>query len=114
MIRFTVLCLYCFWFGLVYNENIFEEEGESIEKLDSLFIWSVLATLIGARLGHVLFLRLGYFNNLLKYFLPVRFSPSLNSQVIRDSWSHGAAISICCYVFSKKNIERPLFGFWIA
>jgi prolipoprotein diacylglyceryltransferase len=36
-------------------KHIFEREGESL-KLDSLFIWTVLATLIGARLGHVFFM----------------------------------------------------------
>jgi len=41
---------------LVHYEKIFENENESLEKLDSLFIWTVLATLLGARLGHVFFM----------------------------------------------------------
>jgi prolipoprotein diacylglyceryltransferase len=44
------------WIRLVHHETHFEREGESLEKLDSLFIWTVLATLIGARLGHVFFM----------------------------------------------------------
>jgi hypothetical protein len=43
MIRYYSLCCSCFWIGLVYN--IYDRENESIEKLDSLFIWTVLATL---------------------------------------------------------------------
>jgi hypothetical protein len=46
----------CLWSRMVHHENIFEREGQSIEKLDSLFVWTVLATLLGARLGHVFFM----------------------------------------------------------
>jgi prolipoprotein diacylglyceryltransferase len=45
-----------FGLGWYIMKHIFEREGESLEKLDSLFIWTVLATLIGARLGHVFFM----------------------------------------------------------
>jgi prolipoprotein diacylglyceryltransferase len=53
----------CLWFRMVHHENIFEREGQSIEKLDSLFVWTVLATLLGARLGHVFFYDWEYFRN---------------------------------------------------
>jgi hypothetical protein len=46
MIRYQPYVCSCFWIGFVYNENIYDRENESIEKLDSLFIWTVLATLL--------------------------------------------------------------------
>jgi prolipoprotein diacylglyceryltransferase len=56
IIRFYSL-MFVIAFGLGYiMKNIFEREGQSIEKLDSLFVWTVLATLLGARLGHVFFM----------------------------------------------------------
>jgi prolipoprotein diacylglyceryltransferase len=79
-------------------------------KLDSLFIWSVLATLIGARLGHVLFYDWEYFrNHLLEIFLPVRFSPTFEFTGFQGLASHGAAISIivAMYFFSKKYYNAP-------
>ena len=115
IIRFySLMFVIAFGLGWYIMKNIFEREGESIEKLDSLFIWSVLATLIGARLGHVLFYDWGYFkNNLLEIFLPVRFSPNFEFTGFQGLASHGAAISIivAMYYFSKKILQRPLL--WI-
>jgi phosphatidylglycerol---prolipoprotein diacylglyceryl transferase len=91
-------------------KNIFEREGESIEKLDSLFIWTVLATLLGARLGHVLFYDWEYFrNHLMEIFLPFRFSPSFEFTGFQGLASHGAAVSIiiAMYFFSKNILKRP-------
>ena len=56
MIRYySLMFVVAFGLGWYIMKHIFEREGESIDKLDSLFIWTVLATLIGARLGHVFF-----------------------------------------------------------
>jgi prolipoprotein diacylglyceryl transferase len=115
MIRFySLMFVIAFGLGWYIMKNIFVREGESIEKLDSLFIWSVLATLIGARLGHVLFYDWGYFkNNLLEIFLPVRFSPSFEFTGFQGLASHGAAISItiAMYYFSKNILKRPIL--WV-
>ena len=111
---YSLMFVIAFGLGWYIMKNIFDREGESIEKLDSLFIWSVLATLIGARLGHVLFYDWGYFkNNLLEIFLPVRFSPKFEFTGFQGLASHGAAISIivAMYYFSKKVLRRPLL--WI-
>ena len=64
MIRYySLMFVIAFGLGWYIMKNIFEREGESIEKLDSLFIWTVLATLLGARLGHVIFYDWEYFRN---------------------------------------------------
>lgn len=91
-------------------KHIFVREGETIEKLDSLFIWMVLATLAGARLGHVLFYDWEYFrNNLLEIFLPVRFEPSFHFTGFTGLASHGAAIGIilAMYFYSKNILQKP-------
>ena len=65
-----------FGLGWYIMKHIFEKEKEPIEKLDTLFIWTVVATLLGARLGHVFFYDWEYYrNNLLEILLPFRFSP---------------------------------------
>jgi len=56
VIRFySLMFVVAFGLGWFIMKKIFDRENESIDKLDSLFIWIVLATLIGARLGHVFF-----------------------------------------------------------
>lgn len=107
---YSLMFVIAFGLGWYIMKNIFEREGESIEKLDSLFIWTVLATLIGARLGHVLFYDWEYFrNHLLEIFLPFRFSPQFEFTGYQGLASHGAAISIiiAMYFFSKNVLIRP-------
>ena len=111
VIRFySLMFVIAFGLGWYIMKNIYERENESVEKLDSLFIWTVLATLIGARLGHVLFYDWEYYrNHLLEIFLPFRFTPNFEFTGFQGLASHGAAISIIItmYYYSKKIIKRP-------
>ena len=115
IIRFySLMFVIAFGLGWYIMKNIYDRENESIEKLDSLFIWTVLATLLGARLGHVLFYDWEYFrNHLLEIFLPFRFDPTFEFTGYQGLASHGAAISIiiAMYYYSKKILKRPLL--WI-
>ena len=112
MIRFySLMFVIAFGLGWYIMKRIFENENESLEKLDSLFIWTVLSTLIGARLGHVLFYDWEYYrNHLSEIFLPFRFNPDFEFTGFQGLASHGAAISIivAMYFFSKKIMKRPL------
>jgi prolipoprotein diacylglyceryltransferase len=68
------------WVGIMKK---YDREDESIEKLDHLFIWTVLATLLGARLD-MFFYDWEYFrNHLLEIFLPV-LHQHLNLLDIKD------------------------------
>jgi phosphatidylglycerol:prolipoprotein diacylglycerol transferase len=111
---YSLMFVVAFGLGWYIMKNVYDRENESIEKLDSLFIWTVLATLIGARLGHVLFYDWEYFrNHLLEIFLPFRFTPNFEFTGYQGLASHGAAISIiiAMYYYSKKVLQRPLL--WI-
>ncbi|MEY4962842.1 MAG: hypothetical protein RLZZ323_161 [Bacteroidota bacterium] len=111
MIRYySLMFVIAFGLGWYIMKNIFQREGETIEKLDSLFIWTVLATLAGARLGHVFFYDWEYFrNNILEIFLPVKFEPSFHFTGFQGLASHGAAIGIiiAMYFYSKKMLQKP-------
>ncbi|BDU25374.1 MULTISPECIES: prolipoprotein diacylglyceryl transferase [unclassified Flavobacterium] len=115
MIRYySLMFVIAFLLGWFLMKKIFERENESLEKLDSLFVWTVLATLIGARLGHVFFYDWEYFrNHLLEIFLPFRFEPKFEFTGFQGLASHGAAIAIivAMYYYSKKILKRPLL--WI-
>ena len=115
VIRFySLMFVIAFGLGWYIMKNIFERENESLEKLDSLFIWIVLSTLIGARLGHVLFYDWEYFrNHLLEIFLPFRFDPNFEFTGYQGLASHGAAIAIvvAMYFFSKEIMKKSML--WI-
>lgn len=120
VIRFySLMFVIAFGLGWYIMKKIFERENESIDKLDTLFIWTVLATLIGARLGHVFFYDWEYYSNhLTEILLPIRENPEGTLFHFISGWeftgytglaSHGAAISIIItmYFYSKNILKRP-------
>lgn len=111
---YSLMFVVAFGLGWYIMKKIFDRENEPIEKLDSLFIWTVFATLLGARLGHVFFYDWEYYrNHLAEILLPVRFSPHFEFTGFTGLASHGAAIAIIIsmYFFSKKVMKRPLL--WV-
>src|SRR5690606_24719709 len=112
MIRYySLMFVIAFALGWYIMKKIFEREGETLDKLDTLFIWTVLATLIGARLGHVFFYDWEYYrNHVSEILLPFRFSPEFEFTGFQGLASHGAAIGIIAamYFYSKNIIRRPI------
>ncbi len=103
-----------FGLGWYIMKKIFIKEKEPLDKLDTLFVWTVLATLFGARLGHVFFYDWEYFrNHPLEILLPFKFEPEFQFTGFAGLASHGAAISIIIvmYFYSKKVVNKPLL--WV-
>jgi phosphatidylglycerol:prolipoprotein diacylglycerol transferase len=115
MVRYySLMFVVAFGLGWLIMKKIFEREGESMEKLDKLFIYTLLATLIGARLGHVFFYDWDYFkDHKLEILLPFRFEPKFEFTGFAGLASHGAAIAIILTMiyYSRKIIHRPLL--WV-
>ena len=111
---YSLMFVIAFGLGWYIMKHIFEREKEPIEKLDTLFIWTVIATLLGARLGHVFFYDWEYYrNNLLEILLPFRFSPKFEFTGFQGLASHGAAVAIiiAMYFYSDKVIKKPML--WV-
>jgi phosphatidylglycerol---prolipoprotein diacylglyceryl transferase len=111
---YSLMFVIAFGLGWFIMKKIFNRENEPIEKLDSMFIWTVLATLLGARLGHVLFYQYELITeDPLSIFLPFRFNPTFEFTGFQGLASHGAAISIIIfmYFFSKRIMKRSLL--WV-
>jgi phosphatidylglycerol---prolipoprotein diacylglyceryl transferase len=117
---YSLMFVIAFGLGWFIMKYIFIRENETLEKLDTLFIWTVLATLLGARLGDVFFYHWDdyYPNHLEEILLPIRENPSGSIFGFINGWeftgfrglaSHGAAIAIIAtmYFYSKKIIKRP-------
>lgn len=111
---YSLMFVVAFTLGWYLMKSIYQREGVDLEKLDSLFIYTVLATLIGARLGHVIFYDWDYFqNHLLEIFLPVRFEPEFEFTGFRGLASHGAAIGIivAMYMYCRNVLKKPVL--WV-
>lgn len=52
---YSMMWMIAFILGWYITKRIYKNEGQSNEKMESLFIYSVLGIMIGARLGHVIF-----------------------------------------------------------
>ena len=114
-IRFySLMFVIAFSLGWFLMKKIYIRENINLEKLDTLFIYCVLATLLGARLGHVFFYDWDYYkNHLLEILLPVRFEPKFEFTGFRGLASHGAAIGviIAMYYYAKNIVEKHIL--WI-
>ncbi len=111
---YSLMFVIAFGLGWYLMKKIFIRENEPLEKLDSLFVYTVLATLIGARMGHVLFYQPELFReDFWSVFLPIRTKPELEFTGFSGLASHGAAIAIIItmYYFSKKVMKQSLL--WI-
>ena len=111
---YSVMWIVAFLTGWYIMKRIFTKEKVSLEYLDPLFIYTVLATMIGARLGHVIF----YQSELItqdfwSIFLPIRTNPRFEFTGFQGLASHGAAIGIIVgmYLYRKKYNYKSLL--WI-
>ncbi len=111
---YSLMFVIAFTLGWFIMKMIYVREEIPLEKLDSIFIYTVIATLIGARLGHVIFYDWDYFqHHLLEIFLPFKLEPEFEFTGFRGLASHGAAIGIivAMYLYSKKVLQKPML--WI-
>lgn len=110
---YSLMFVIAFVLGLQLMKRIFIKDNVSIEKLDTLFIYVVVAILLGARIGHFLFYDTKFlFEHPLEVLLPVRFNP-FQFTGYQGLASHGAVIGvlIAMYYYSKKVLKKPMI--WI-
>jgi prolipoprotein diacylglyceryl transferase len=111
---YSLMFVVAFALGWYIMKHIFIRENEPLEKLDSLFIYTVIATLVGARLGHVIFYQSELFrDDPLSILLPIRTKPEFEFTGFSGLASHGAAIAIILFMiyFSKKIMKQSLL--WV-
>ena len=102
------------WYGLLFAsgfligfyivQRMFQKEGAPEEWLEKVFMYMVLGTVVGARLGHVFFYEWDYYSQHLSE-IPKVWRGGLAS--------HGGAIGIilALWIFSKTVSKRSLL--WI-
>ena len=111
---YSLMFVIAFTLGWFIMKRIFKKEGESMQKLDSLFIYMVIAILAGARLGHVIFYQSDLIlQDPLSVILPIRTVPEFQYTGFRGLASHGATIGglIAMWLYSRKVLKRNML--WI-
>jgi phosphatidylglycerol---prolipoprotein diacylglyceryl transferase len=111
---YSLMWVLAFVIGWYIMKRIFTKEKISLEFLDPLFIYTVLATMIGARLGHVLFYQSELISeDFFSIFLPFSFKGGIQFTGFQGLASHGAAIGIIIgmYLYRKKYNYKSLL--WI-
>lgn len=117
---YNLLWIVSFALGWYLMKRIFLDEKKTLVQLDSLFIHTVLSTMLGARLGHVFFYDWAYYKtHLIEILLPIRESAKGTLFGLIRGYeftgfaglaSHGAAIGIIIglLIYIKKNPEFKL------
>lgn len=111
---YSLMWITAFVLGFYITKRIYKNEGQSDEALDSLFIYSVLGIMIGARLGHVIFYQPELFTeDFFSIFLPVKFKGGIEFTGFQGLASHGAAIAmiISMHLYNKKILHKTIL--WI-
>lgn len=121
---YSLMFVIAFSLGYYIMSNLYRKEKVSVEYIEPLLFYVVIATLLGARLGEVFFYSWGYYqDHLIEILLPIREreNTSLLFGLIegyeftgfRGLASHGASIGIFTglYLYQKKYTYKPLF--WI-
>ena len=102
---YSLMFVIGFTFGYYLFKRFFIREGIKTELLDSLLYTLVLATIVGARLGHCLFYQpdyyLGSWNGFLEIFMPWKGGLA----------SHGGAIAIIIAIIWYARHYGPKNGF---
>lgn len=103
-----------FILGYTIFKGQFKETAFGENLLDKLTVYIVIATVIGARLGHCLFYDWDYYSNhIVEIFLPIRTQPELEFIGFQGLASHGGifAIVLAVILFSKKYDIKALWIF---
>ncbi|MGA1772119.1 MAG: prolipoprotein diacylglyceryl transferase [Flavobacteriaceae bacterium] len=104
---YSLMFVIAFALGYRLMKNLFKKENVSFEYLEPMLVYMVFSTLLGARLGHVLFYDWAYYSNhILEIFLPIKETAEGYKFIgFRGLASHGAVIGILTglYLFQKKH-----------
>ena len=109
---YSLMFIIAFSLGWYLTKKIYLNEGKTVQQLDTLFVYTAVATLVGARLGDCFFYNWDYFkDHLLEIFLPIKEKAGGGWQLTGFSGlaSHGAAVGIIIamllYVRKYKDIK---------
>ncbi|ETN94964.1 prolipoprotein diacylglyceryl transferase [Zhouia amylolytica] len=120
---YSLMFVIAFSLGYYIMKKIYNNEKVPLEYLDTLFIYVVVATLLGARLGEVFFYSWDYYkDHMVEILLPIREAPGKSIFGFIEGYeftgfrglaSHGAAIGIIVGMFLYRRKYQYKSIMWI-
>lgn len=100
-IRWYGVCFaFAFLAGFQVVSYLFKKEGRPVEQADQLLLYTMVGTVVGARMGHYFFYEFP-----LLFADPIRFFIQMITPPFSGLASHGAAVGLftAFYLYTKKN-----------
>ena len=111
---YSLMFIFAFGLGFALMTRIYKIDNVNEKYVEPLFTYTLIGTILGARLGHVIFYQPELFKeDFWSVFLPIRTKPELEFTGFSGLASHGATIALIfttlyyAYKIIKKN------PFWV-
>lgn len=111
---YSLMFVLAFGLGYLLMSKMFKIDHTDHKYLDPLFTWTLVGTILGARLGHVIFYQPELFKeDFWSVFLPIRTKPEFQFTGFSGLASHGATIALIATTlyYSFKIIKKN--PFWV-
>jgi len=111
---YSLMFVIAFSLGYFLMKRIFIIDNIDKKYLESIFTWTLIGTILGARLGHVIFYQPELFKrDFWAVFLPIQTNPEFKFTGFSGLASHGAAIALIftTLYYSYKIIRKN--PFWV-
>ncbi|WP_374759519.1 prolipoprotein diacylglyceryl transferase [Chryseobacterium ginsenosidimutans] len=111
---YSLMFIFAFGFGYVLMNRIFKIDNVNQKYLEPLFTWTLVGTILGARMGHVIFYQPELFKeDFWSVFLPISTKNGFKFTGFSGLASHGATIALIftTLYYSFKIIKKN--PFWV-
>jgi len=111
---YSLMFIFAFGFGYILMNKIFKIDNVNHKYLEPLFTWTLIGTILGARMGHVIFYQPELFKeDFWSVFLPISTKNGLKFTGFSGLASHGATIALIftTLYYSFKIIKKN--PFWV-
>ncbi|KIC64386.1 prolipoprotein diacylglyceryl transferase [Chryseobacterium taiwanense] len=111
---YSLMFIFAFGLGYILMTRMFTIDHVNQKYLEPLFTWTLIGTILGARLGHVIFYQPELFKqDFWSVFLPIQTKPEFKFTGFSGLASHGATIALILTTlyYSYKIIKKN--PFWV-
>jgi len=111
---YSLMFIFAFGLGYLLMTRMFTIDHVNQKYLEPLFTWTLIGTILGARLGHVIFYQPELFKqDFWSVFLPIQTKPEFKFTGFSGLASHGAtlALILTTLYYSYKIIKKN--PFWV-
>lgn len=111
---YSLMFVLAFGLGYFIMSHIFRIDNVNAKYLEPLFTFTLIGTILGARLGHIIFYEPEMFQkDIWAVFLPIRTNPTFEFTGFSGLASHGATIALILTTlyYSFKIIKKN--PFWV-